>query len=147
MTEPKDPTSEGVDEDSGLTGMLGRGGAAAMRPVRKVADAGKDVLNDEAERAIDGVMAGPLPEAVGRSVVEHRVVERVVASALETRRAETDNTAAGSPVDLEQVEEAVRRALENPAFERMLQETISSRLIYGSRRPDHAEPILQANDP
>ena len=147
MTEPKDPTSEGVDEDSGLTGMLGRAGAAAMRPVRKVADAGKDVLNDEAERAIDGVMAGPLPEAVGRSVVEHRVVERVVASALETKRAETDNTAplarrrpgagrGGRPA----------RARE-PRFRADAAGDDLEPADCGSRRPDHAEPILQANDP
>jgi uncharacterized RDD family membrane protein YckC len=114
------------DDDSGLTGMLGRAGAAALRPVRAVAHAGKDALNDEAERAIDGVMAGPLPEAVGRSLVEHRVVERVVTSALDANRAETG--AGGTPVDLDQVEQAVKRALANPELERVLKEAISSRL-------------------
>ena len=39
----------------------------AIRPVR----AG-------AERAVDGVLAGPLPETIVRSLVAHRVVERVV---------------------------------------------------------------------
>ena len=126
MTEPKDPTHEGVDDDSGLTGMLGRAGAAALRPVRKVAGAGKDVLNDEAERAIDGVMAGPLPEAIGRSVIQHRVVERVVTSALETNSAGAGT--AGPAVDTAQVEQALRRVLENPALERMLTETIHSEL-------------------
>ncbi len=126
MTEPKDPTHEGVDDDSGLTGMLGRAGAAALRPVRKVAGAGKDVLNDEAERAIDGVMAGPLPEAIGRSVIQHRVVERVVTSALETNSAGAGT--AGPAVDTAQVEQALRRVLENPALERMLTETIHSEM-------------------
>src|SRR5262249_27882660 len=123
VTEPRDPTID--EDDSGLTGMLGRAGAAAMRPMRAVAHAGKDALNDEAEKATDGVMAGPLPEAVGRSLVENRVIERVVGSALETKSA---GAGAGPPVDMTQIEEAVRRALENPALERMLKETISSRL-------------------
>jgi uncharacterized RDD family membrane protein YckC len=127
LAEPRKPTPGGPeDDDSGLTGMLGRAGAAALRPMRKVAGAGKEVLNDEAERALDGVMAGPLPEAVGRSIVEHHVVERVVSSALDAKRAETG--ADGLPVDLEAVEQALRRALDDPAVERMLKETIDSRL-------------------
>jgi len=126
VTEPKKPTAGSGDDDSSLSGMLGRAGAAALRPVRKVADAGKDVLNDEAERAIDGVMAGPLPEAVGRSVVEHHVVERVISSAIETKRAESGGDGLG--IDLEPVEQALRRALEDPAVERMLKETLDSRL-------------------
>jgi uncharacterized RDD family membrane protein YckC len=125
VTEPRDPTTD-EDEDSGLSGILGRAGAAALRPVRAAAHAGKDVLNDEAERAMDGVMAGPLPEAVGRSLIEHRVIERVVSSALETKSAETGTS--GPSVDMEQMEQAVRTALANPALERMLKETISSRL-------------------
>lgn len=108
--------------------MLGRAGAAALRPVRKAAHAGKDALNDEAERAIDGVMAGPLPEVVGRSLVEHHVIERVVSSALETTRSAEAGSPAGPAVDLDQVEQAARRMLGNPALERMLKETISSRL-------------------
>jgi uncharacterized RDD family membrane protein YckC len=126
VTEPKKPTAVGSDDDSSLSGMLGRAGAAALRPVRKVAGAGKDVLNDEAERAIDGVMAGPLPEAVGRSVVEHRVVERVVSSAVEAKRAESGGDGLG--IDLEPVEQALRHALDDPAVERMLKETLDSRL-------------------
>ena len=126
MTDPTPPTTD-EDDESRLTGMLGRAGAAAMRPMRAVAHAGKDALNDEAERAIDGVMAGPLPEAVGRSLVENHVIERVVSSALETRSTER-GASAGPSMDLEQVEQAVRQALQNPALERMLKETISSNL-------------------
>jgi uncharacterized RDD family membrane protein YckC len=125
VTEPNDPIDD--EDDGSLTGMLGRAGAAALRPVRAVAHAGKDALNDEAEKALDGVMSGPLPEAVGRSIVEHHVIERVVSSALETRSTEAATTA-GPSVDMEQVEKAVRNALENPALERMLKETISHRL-------------------
>jgi uncharacterized RDD family membrane protein YckC len=120
------PPGEDDHDDSGLTGMLGRAGAAALRPVRKVAHAGRDALNDEAQRAIDGVMAGPLPEAVGRSLVEQHVIERTVASAVETKKAQPKTE--GPPLDLAPVEEFVRETLENPAVERMLKETISSRL-------------------
>lgn len=122
-----DLTPPGDDEDDGgLTGMLGRAGAAALRPVRKVANAGRDALTDEAERAIDGVMAGPLPEAIGRALVEQRVLQRMVASAVETRNAQPDGSAPA--VDLTQVEQLVRETLANPAVERMLSETLSSRL-------------------
>jgi uncharacterized RDD family membrane protein YckC len=41
------------------------------------------MLADEAERAIDAALSGPLPEAVGRSLAEHDVVNRVVAGLLE----------------------------------------------------------------
>ena len=71
-------------------------------------------------------MAGPLPEAVGRSLVEHRVVERFATEVLEARAAEA---AASAPaVDLDPVERLVREALEDPALERMLVEAINSRL-------------------
>jgi hypothetical protein len=43
----------------------------------------RGVLTDETERAIDAALAGPLPEMVGRAIVEQRVIERVVAEMLE----------------------------------------------------------------
>jgi uncharacterized RDD family membrane protein YckC len=107
--------------------MLGRAGHAALRPVRAVASAGRDALTDEAQRAIDGVMAGPLPEAVGKSLVEQHVVQRVASSALEAHKAQA--AAGGAPsIDLAPIEHFVKQTLENPAVERMLKETISSRL-------------------
>jgi len=122
VPDPKQPTS-GDRDDEGLTARLGR---LALRPVRAAAQAGRGALTDEAERALDGVMAGPLPEAVGRSLVEHRVVERFATEVLEARAAES---AASTPaVDGERVEQLVREALENPEFERMLTEAIHSRL-------------------
>ena len=132
------PPSDAEEDDSGLTGMLGRAGAAALRPVRKVAHAGRDALNEEAERAIDGVMAGPLPEAVGRSLVEQHVVERVAASAIEARKQQAGTSGATS-IDFAPVEQFVRETLENPAVERMLKETISSRLT-----TELAEAITQS---
>jgi len=127
MADPKQPrTSDGPDE-LGLTARIGRAtGRLALRPVRAVAEAGRDAFTEEAERALDGVMAGPLPEAVGRSLVEHHVLERFATEVLEARAAEEATSA--PPVDLDHMEQLVREALENPALERMLVEAINSRL-------------------
>jgi uncharacterized RDD family membrane protein YckC len=68
----------------------------------------RGVLADEAERAIDAALAGPLPEVVGRSLVERRVAERVVAAMLE---ASARQDGAG---------DAVEQVLRSPALERWL---------------------------
>ena len=122
MPDRKQPATSGERSDGGLRARIGR---LALRPVRAVAQAGRGALTDEAERALDGVMAGPLPEAVGRSLVEHRVVERFATEVLEARATEATSAPA---VDGERVEQLVREALENPEFERMLTEAIHSRL-------------------
>jgi uncharacterized RDD family membrane protein YckC len=137
VADPTPPSGSDDEDEGGLTGMLGRAGAAALRPVRKVAHAGRDALTDEAERAIDGVMAGPLPEAVGRSLVENHVIERVASSALEARK--TQPTSGAPAPDLSQLEELVRQTIENPAVERMLKETIDSRLT-----TDLADQVVQS---
>lgn len=43
----------------------------------------RGVLADEAERAVDAALAGPLPEIVGRALVERRVPERVLGAMAE----------------------------------------------------------------
>jgi uncharacterized RDD family membrane protein YckC len=68
----------------------------------------RGVLADEAERAIDAALAGPLPEIVGRSLVERRVAERVVAAMLD---ASARQDGAG---------DAVEQVLRSPALERWL---------------------------
>jgi uncharacterized RDD family membrane protein YckC len=122
--EPVQPTEED-DEAGRLGGILGKAGAVtsrfALRPARAVARQGRDALTEEAERAIDGVMAGPLPEAVGRSIVEHRVVERVVAEALQTSSAEP-----APSLDEEQLGDLVKSVLANPALERALTSALES---------------------
>ena len=78
------------------------------RAARAVAQSGRNVLSDEVERAIDAMLAGPLPESVARSIVQHRVLERMV-----------------SAVELDQ---AVARALDSPAVQRALAGAIDSPL-------------------
>ena len=83
-------------------------GRAALRPARAVARSGRTVLSEEVERAIDSMLAGPLPESVARSIVEHRVLERVVSAA--------------------ELDQAVARALDSPAVQRALAGAIDSPL-------------------
>jgi uncharacterized RDD family membrane protein YckC len=70
----------------------------------------RGVLTDETERAIDAALAGPLPEMVGRAIVEQRVLERVIAEMLE---ASAQRGAGPDGPD-----GVVEQVLRNPALER-----------------------------
>jgi uncharacterized RDD family membrane protein YckC len=87
--------------------------------------AGEVLAAPEAEQVVDGVLAGPLPEAVARSLIEHRVVERAVAEALAS--AELDGEA-GLARETERTERLVAQVLASPALERLLAEALESRL-------------------
>ena len=54
----------------------------AFGPVRAAARSSRAKLPDEAEKAFDSALSGPLPETLGRLLAEHGVVERVVAGML-----------------------------------------------------------------
>jgi uncharacterized RDD family membrane protein YckC len=73
----------------------------------------RGALADEAERALDALLAGPWPEAAVRSAKRHDVVRRVAGEALE----------AG---ERDPFEVAVERALASPAFELALRRALSS---------------------
>jgi uncharacterized RDD family membrane protein YckC len=109
-----------------------------MRPARAIA--GSVGVAPAAELTVDELLAGPLPEIVGRSVGEHRVIERIV-----TEAAKTDDFAASISSALESertaqiiedvlaspaLERALRRAsegmLQSPEFERMLRAVLTS---------------------
>ena len=96
---------------------IGRAGAAtgrfALRPLHAVAYAGRDALTDEAQRVTDGVMAGPLPEVVGRSLVRHHVLERLAAGAL----AENADV---------RVEELLRRTIQSRVTSELVDEIVQS---------------------
>jgi uncharacterized RDD family membrane protein YckC len=92
---------------------------------RLEAVAGDVLATPEAEEVIDGVFAGALPEAVARSLVEHRVVERIVAEALE--RAELDRAIVPAR-ESERTEQQLARVLASPSLERALADTLDSRL-------------------
>jgi uncharacterized RDD family membrane protein YckC len=81
-----------------------------LRPVRAFA-------TPTLERAIDGIFASSLPEAVAQSLVEHRVVQRIAGEAL--ARADVEAEVA-SVLESERFEQAVRDVLASPALERAL---------------------------
>src|SRR5262245_20205074 len=109
----------------------------ALGPVR----AASGVLADETGRAIEAAFAGPLPEMVGRALVEQRVIERVVSAMLEASSAREDGTDGvveqvlrspaveawvASPEAGRVAEAATQRVLSSPAFERALSEMLAS---------------------
>jgi len=113
----------------------------ALGPVRAAARSSRGVLEGEAERAIDALFAGPLPEAVGRSLVEHNVVERLASGMFDAfatrapthtrgvdgaRRTPSSKRPAATE-DLGRLTELlVQRVVESPQFKRALTEVLSS---------------------
>lgn len=77
----------------------------------------RGVLGNEAERAIDAALAGPLPEIIGRSIVERRVAERVLAAMLD---ASARQDGAG---------DVVEQVLRSPALERWLASGDAARVV------------------
>jgi uncharacterized RDD family membrane protein YckC len=78
------------EQGSGLAGAAGR---AALRPARAAARAWRGPIEEAAEqvlaspelgRILDRALAGPLPEELTRSLVRHRVLERVVGELAES---------------------------------------------------------------
>src|SRR5262249_45608322 len=93
----------------------------------------RGVLADEAERAIDAALAGPLPEIVGRSIVERRVAERVLAAMLE---ASARQDGAG---------DVVEQLLRSPALERWLASEDAARVAtLATERVVQSEPFRRA---
>jgi uncharacterized RDD family membrane protein YckC len=76
-------------------------------------------LGSVPERAIDALLAGPLPEAVGRSLVEHHVLQRVAKEMLDTASREG---VSGGPA----TEELVASIVQSAAFKRALRDVLSS---------------------
>jgi len=102
-------------------------GASGMDVPRRVEEAAVDaVATPAAQRAIDEVLAGPLPEMVGRSLGRQRVVERLLTELLGTDD-ELDG-AVVSALETERVARLLREALESAAVQRLLTEAVESRL-------------------
>ena len=79
----------------------------------------------EAERALDHVFAGPLPESVSRSLVQHQVVERVARETLDDR----------------QTARIVETILSSPEFEAALHRVASSPALRAALTADRATVI------
>ena len=71
----------------------------------------------EAGRALDSALAGPLPESVSRSLVQHQVMERVARETLDDRQtAKLVETILSSP----EFEAALHRVVSSPALREAL---------------------------
>jgi uncharacterized RDD family membrane protein YckC len=96
------------------TGALGSDGKAASAQGRALV-----------ETAVDRTLAGPLPEAVAEKLVEHHVVERIVADVMQ--QIDLDALVTEVLAD-ERTREQFERALANPALERLAVAAVDSRL-------------------
>jgi hypothetical protein len=110
--------------------------ALARARVKVEAAAGELLAAPELERATDRLLAGPLMDAVGRSLAEHRVVERVAVQILAT--ADLDRVI-GAILEHEMTERAVDRALASPGLERLVVRVLESRLV-----DDLTEQVLRS---
>ncbi len=118
----------------GRVGRLGIGaGRLVLRPTRAVAG---DVFEPVAEAAVDRALAGPLPEAVARSLVQHHVIERVTREVLASADFQSSVKAAmedeaterllGEAIDSKLTAQLAEHLLKGPEFERLLTGVLSS---------------------
>jgi uncharacterized RDD family membrane protein YckC len=98
-------------DDQQRSGLAGAAGRAAFFPARTAARAWRDEFESavdevlsapEIARLIDRALAGPLPDEIARSIVRHRVIDRVIAELASSGELERLLTAAlASPRALE----------------------------------------------
>jgi hypothetical protein len=102
----------------GMGVLAAEGAAVRARARSRLEGLFEDVLRaPEVERAIDRLIAGGLPDAVVRSLLEHRVVERTAAELAATADLEGALTAA---LENEVTQELLRAVLASPGFDRLL---------------------------
>jgi hypothetical protein len=82
-----------------------------------------------AEDALDRSLAGALPEAVARSLIEHRVLERVLDELLASPEFRASIVAT---LEREEVEGLLVEVLRSPATERLLGEAMASPAVQGA---------------
>jgi uncharacterized RDD family membrane protein YckC len=81
---------------------------------------GAEIIAEVATRAVDRALAGPLPEALARSIVKHNVLERIAAEMLAAADADR--------LDLDEAERLARRVVASPAFQRVVLDALESQL-------------------
>jgi uncharacterized RDD family membrane protein YckC len=124
------------DSDSAAWAFFARASRLMTRPVRAVAGAsGIDVprrieeaavdavATPTAERTLDEILAGPLPEMIGRSLGRNRVIERIVAEAVKHDDFDRSVTSA---LESERTARLLREILASPAIERLVGEALQS---------------------
>ena len=116
------------EERSAVADAIGGAAAYSARVAARVwrgpleAAAEELLSTPEVRRALDRTMASPLPEELGRLLVRHRVVERVVHELVASGELErTLETTLASP----QSQALVDRVLESPAMSQALERVLS----------------------
>jgi uncharacterized RDD family membrane protein YckC len=102
------------------------------------------MITSEAERAIDAAFAGPLPEAVGRSLIEHHVVERIAESMVET--------AVDEGIDADRLKHLVDRVRQSPELQdwvagdegRQLTSTLTRQLVESAAFKQALKDVLSS---
>jgi hypothetical protein len=74
------------------------------------------------ERALDRALEGPLTDAIGRSLADHRVIERIVSAANLDRLVD-------ALLDDPRTEAMLERALASPGLERLVVRVLDSRFV------------------
>lgn len=116
------------DERSAVAGAIGGAAAYSARVAARVwrgpleAAAEELLTTPEVRRALDRTLSSPLPEELGRLLVRHRVVERVVHELVTSGELErTLESTLASP----QSQELVDRVLASPAMKQALERVLS----------------------
>jgi hypothetical protein len=112
----------------GTAVVLASDGSRARERVRLVVEAlsAELLAAPELERAIDRALAGPLTDAVARSISQHHVAERVATQVL----ADLDfDRLVDAVLEDERTELALERALASPGLERLIVRVFESRLV------------------
>ena len=99
------------------------------RGVGRLAAGVGGVFEPIAEDALDRSLAGPLPEALARSLIEHRVLERVVDELLASPEFRASIVAT---LEREEIEGLVGEVLRSPSTERLLGEAMTSPAVRGA---------------
>jgi cytidylate kinase len=96
------------------------------------------VAAPEVERTVDRALAGSLTEALGRSLAEHRVAERLAGELVATGAMEEALTSA---LEHEEAQRLLERALASPGLERLLAAVLESRLV-----PELTDRLLRSSE-
>jgi uncharacterized RDD family membrane protein YckC len=158
------------DEDEQRSGLADAAGRAALFPARAAArvwrgrleEAADDVLAaPEIARLVDRALAGSLPEELARSLVRHRVLERVVAELAASGELERLITAAlASPQTLEltdkvmasdETQSALRHVASSPELREAIarqttgltEEVVAGVRASAARLDDRAERVVR----
>jgi hypothetical protein len=118
-------------------GLMAEGRAARTQGREQLEVTVADVLAaPEVARTMDRALAGPLTEALGRSVAEHRVAERLATELVESGAVEQALTSA---LQHEAAQRLLEGALASPGLERLLVAILDSRLV-----PELTDRILRS---